>query len=165
LIKTKRCLISSFRESDYHSIKQLWMDDQVRLYLGGAIKDESSLKRKFVDLLKKANRRGSYFFTIRSIETGEFIGLVSLDKYHDGNRTEVSYELLPSKWGIGFGTEIISRIMKYAFEELGLTQLVAETQTANIKSCLLLERIGMLLEKKIIRFGSEQAVYYKEKIV
>lgn len=51
MLNTTRCHISDIKESDFESLKLLWMDDQVRLYLGGAIKDESSLQMKFNDLL------------------------------------------------------------------------------------------------------------------
>ncbi|MCU6713143.1 GNAT family N-acetyltransferase [Paenibacillus sp. J5C_2022] len=163
MLNTTRCHISDIKESDFESLKLLWMDDQVRLYLGGAIKDESSLQMKFNDLLIKTSQNGSYFFTIRLQETGEFVGLVSLDEYHDGNETEISYELLPSYWGMGLGTEIIGRVIKYAFDDLGLKKVVAVTQTANKKSCKLLESVGMVLIKKINRFGTKQAVYYKDK--
>ena len=37
--------------------------------------------------------------------------------------------------------------------------MIAETQTANILSCKLLERVGMKLEQKIQRFGTEQTIY------
>jgi [ribosomal protein S5]-alanine N-acetyltransferase len=50
-------------------------------------------------------------------------------------------------------------LIEYAFNELGIQKLVAETQTANIRSCKLLEKVGMIMEQRIIRFGAEQAVY------
>ena len=131
MIETTRCLISEIQESDYILLKQLWIDDQVRLYLGGAIKDDPLLQMKFTDLLNRSSKDGSYFFTIRLQETGVFVGLVSLDKYHEGNETEISYELLPSFWGKGLGTEIIDHVIKYGFENLGLMKVIAETQTAN----------------------------------
>lgn len=38
-------------------------------------------------------------------------------------------------------------------------KLVDETQTANKRSYRLLEKLGMQLERKVIRFGAEQAMY------
>lgn len=56
-------------------------------------------------------------------------------------------------------TEVISKIVDFGFNDLGLDEIVAETQTANGASCKLLERVGMTLEAKLHRFGAEQAVY------
>lgn len=50
-------------------------------------------------------------------------------------------------------------IINYALNELNLSRVVAETQTANTSSCRLLERVGMEIEKISIRFGAEQAIY------
>jgi [ribosomal protein S5]-alanine N-acetyltransferase len=56
-------------------------------------------------------------------------------------------------------------LIEYAFNELGIQKLVAETQTANIRSCKLLEKVGMIMEQRIIRFGAEQAVYSIQKMM
>jgi ribosomal-protein-alanine N-acetyltransferase len=99
----------------------------------------------------------------RSLESNEFIGLTSLDKYHDGKNTEVSYEFLPQWWGAGLATEVIGKLINYAFNDLGLHRLVAETQTANNSSCRLLERVGMTVESKLHKFGAEQSLYSIER--
>lgn len=46
---------------------------------------------------------------------------------------------------------------------IGLAKKVAETQSANQRSCALLERVGMKVDKYVYRFGAEQAVYVKER--
>ncbi|UNK21066.1 hypothetical protein MNQ98_14085 [Paenibacillus sp. N3/727] len=46
---------------------------------------------------------------------------------------------------------------------MGIVKLLAETQTANVSSCNLLERLGMKLERKVQRFGSEQGIFSIEK--
>ncbi|WP_454190849.1 GNAT family N-acetyltransferase [Paenibacillus sp. Marseille-Q7038] len=163
MLRTKRCSLSEVQDSDYESIRQLWMDEQIRLYLGGAIKEECILRNKFSGLIEKSKKDESFYFVVKLIDTESFIGLVSLDKYHDGENIEISYELLPAYWGRGLATEIIIRVIEYAFDNLALKRLVAETQTANLRSCTLLERVGMKLIKKTNRFGAEQAVYYLQK--
>jgi ribosomal-protein-alanine N-acetyltransferase len=60
-------------------------------------------------------------------------------------------------------TEVIGKLIDYGLNEYKLHKLVAETQTANIKSCKLLERVGMAMECKIHRFDAEQAVYSIEQ--
>lgn len=49
--------------------------------------------------------------------------------------------------------------MAHALTELGYTRLVSETQDANVSSRCLLERIGMTLEKEVMRFGQAQVIY------
>lgn len=156
--------MSEVQDSDYEFIRQLWMDDQIRLYLGGALKEEFILRDNFADLIEKSKQDESFYFVVKLIDTESFIGLVSLDKYHDGENIEISYEFLPAYWGTGLATEVIIRVIEYSFDNHALKSLVAETQTANLRSCALLERVGMKLIKKTNRFGAEQAVYYLRRI-
>ncbi|WP_193224435.1 GNAT family N-acetyltransferase [Bacillus sp. B1-b2] len=43
-----------------------------------------------------------FSFYFREKQTDSFIGLVSIDSYHEGRYLEISYQLLPSWWGKGF---------------------------------------------------------------
>jgi [ribosomal protein S5]-alanine N-acetyltransferase len=158
MIETNRCRLTKINEEDYEDVKKIYANHQVRRYLGGIIEDEVILRKKYSDILKRSFS-GAYYWVIRSKTSNEFIGLTSLEKYHDHKSIEVSYEFLPQWWGAGYATEVISKLIDYGFNELGLDNIVAETQTANGASCKLLERVGMILESKLHRFGAEQAVY------
>jgi ribosomal-protein-alanine N-acetyltransferase len=92
-------------------------------------------------------------------ENGKFLGLVSLDKHHDGESTEVSYQLMPIAWRKGYATEVVKEVIHYSFTKLNLPRLIAETQTANKSSCKLLERVGMTVKETVHRFGEEQKIY------
>lgn len=100
-----------------------------------------------------------FYWAVRKKHTGDFMGLISLDSHHDGLHLEISYQFLPQWWGKGYATEAVQLIINYGLNELKLSKIVAETQTANISSCKLLERVGMELEQTISRFGAEQAIY------
>jgi hypothetical protein len=39
MIRTNRCHLSALKATDYDAVKLLWMDDRVRFYRGGAIKE------------------------------------------------------------------------------------------------------------------------------
>ena len=101
----------------------------------------------------------SFYWVIREKQTDTFIGLVSLDPHQDGVYLEISYQLLPNWWGKGYATEVVQTIINYAFNELHLTKILAETQTANKISCMLLKKLGMDLERTIMRYGAEQGIY------
>lgn len=159
MLKTERCILSKLQSNDYDDVKQLYRDEKVRRYLGGIV-DEERCKIKFVGILNADC--DSYYWVIREIEKKQFVGLVSLDLHHDGKNTEISYDLMPKWWGKGYGTEIIKEVISYGFKELGLTKIVAETQTANKASIRLLERVGMKFQGTVERFGAEQSIYYLE---
>lgn len=156
MLETDRCILLDLEPTDYEDIKKLYIDERVRKYLGGTV-DEEGFRLKFSGMYNTGP--DSLYWVIKQKQENQFIGLISLDIHHDGISKEVSYQILPLWWGCGYATEVVSKIVDYAFKELGLSRVVAETQSANIASCRLLERIGMELEQKVQRFGAEQSIY------
>jgi [ribosomal protein S5]-alanine N-acetyltransferase len=139
-------------------VRKLFVNQDVRKFLGG-IRNEESIQVVLDDMLNPSDT--SFYWVVREKQSDNFIGLCSLDPHHEGSYLELSYQLLPNWWGKGYATEVVTLIIQYALNELNLTKVVAETQTANKSSCRLLERVGMELERNIIRFGAEQAIYSK----
>ena len=156
MYETKRCKLSKIQKSDYEDVKKLYTDERVRQFLGGIV-EEDIYRTKFTNMCKGNNN--SLYWVVRQKYDNQFIGLVSLDLYHDGINTEISYQLLPKWWGYGYATEIVQKVISYAFRELGLIKIVAETQLANKSSCKLLNKIGMNLEGTVERFGAEQLIF------
>ena len=156
MLETNRCKLMEIQQSDYDDVKELYLDHEVRRYLGGTVEEKQYIM-KFQEMLEL--KENEWYWVIRKKESMEFVGLISLDTHVDGIGTEISYQLLPKWWGNGYGKEVVKKVLEYAFEELNLNKVVAETQSANINSCRLLESVGMKLENKVIRFGAEQRIF------
>lgn len=156
LLETNRCLLLKLQQKDLQDIRKLYTNENVRQYLGGTWKDED-IQARFTRMLESS--MDSLYWVVREKQSHKFIGLVSLDLHHDEVNREVSYQLLPEWWGAGYGVEVLQTILDYAFTVLNLPKVVAETQSANIASCLLLEKLGMEVIEKVIRFGEEQSIY------
>lgn len=160
-METSRCRLIKLNEIDFEDVKKIYINEEVRKYLGGAIAEEHT-SNKFLDVLERSEK-DSKTWVVKLKSNNDFIGLASLDNHVDGSDIEVSYEFMPNSWGFGYATEVIRQIITYAFSELSLMRLIAETQTANLSSCRLLVRNGMKLEKTVLRYGAEQAIYGIEK--
>ena len=156
MFKTERCVLTTFQESDCEDVSKLFTNQEVRRYLGG-VRDADSLKETLESMLTP--QPAAYYWVARRESTKEFIGLISLDLHHDGIDYEVSYQLLPDWWGKGYAAETVTVIIDFALNSLKLPAVLAETQSANISSCRLLEKLGMELERKIFRYGAEQTIY------
>lgn len=156
LFETERCFMNTFQQSDYMDVKKLYVNQEVRKFLGGT-RQENSIELVLNDMLNSGT--DSMYWVVREKHTDDFMSLVSLDPHHDGDYLEISYQLLPNWWGKGYASEVVQLLIHYALNELNLSKVIAETQTANTSSCKLLERLGMELERTISRFGAEQAIY------
>lgn len=142
--------------SDLKDVKKLNVDKQVRRYLGG-IYDANQIERLLNERIQL--EKDTWNWAVREKGTEAFLGIISLDLHHDGTNYEVSYQFLPKWWGAGYAMETVQVIITYALKVLKFPKLLAETQTANRASCMLLEKLGMNLEGIIYRFDAEQAIY------
>jgi len=80
-------------------------------------------------------------------ETGEPIGTIGLYLYSEKNRrAEIGYDMLKEHWGKGLMTEAVEEILRYGFEELNLNRVEATTDSKNVASVRVLERVGFKQE-------------------
>ncbi|WP_078544504.1 GNAT family N-acetyltransferase [Litchfieldia alkalitelluris] len=155
-MNTKRCLLNVLDKKNYEDIRNLYTNTEVRKYLGGT-RDDNTIKDHFLNILQ--SKADSYYWAVNEKAMKEFIGLVSLNPHHNGESVEISYQFLPKWWGKGYGKEVVNKIIEFAFEKLNLSELVAETQAANVASRKLLESVGMKPHQTVKRFGAEQVIY------
>ncbi|MGD6960509.1 GNAT family N-acetyltransferase [Rossellomorea aquimaris] len=156
MIYSDRCELRIISKNDDFYIRKLYENEQVRKYLGGTVGEEA-YKLRFDDMLHSKNR--TFHWTVFLRDTKEFIGLVFLDTYHDGINTEIGYQFLPEYWGRGYAKEVITRVLEHGFSTLNLPRIVAETQTSNTASCVLLRKMGMTLEEQLERFGNQKSKF------
>lgn len=154
-LETGRCAMMPLQKTDYQEMKQLYMNQEVRKYLGG-VRTEDDFQQIFEEMI---DSREEYHWVIRTKDSKEFVGFLSLGLHHDGFSHEVSYQLLPEWWGNGYGIDAVKAVLDYAFDVLRLPKIIAETQTSNLPSRKLLERAGMREEQRLVRFGAEQIIY------
>ena len=71
--------------------------------------------------------------------------LVAGDDLPDGE-IEIGYMFKKPAWGKGYATEACSRLLRFAFEETPLEEVVATTDAENVASRRVLEKCGLVYE-------------------
>ena len=84
-------------------------------------------------------------------------GLGPLD--FDPTEIEVYYGLREEFWGKGLATETTKAMVKYAFETIGLEQVVAVVMPDNVASAKVAENVGLKFRKIVTGLGEEFADY------
>lgn len=156
MLKTERCHLYHFKKEHIEDVERLYTDKHVRKYLGG-VRPKEDIHRSLQKLTDPSTN--DLYWTVYDFRSNQFIGFVSITPHHNGDDLEISYQFSPNIWGRGYATEVIHQLINFGFSTLQITKLVAETQTANIASCKLLEKVGMHVEHVVTRFGNEQAIY------
>ncbi len=89
---------------------------------------------------------GYGFYGVYENESGKLIGKAGFKE--GSSPLEVGYLLDSNVWGRGIATEVVSALVHYAKEELGITELAARIHHDNIASRRVAEKCGIKIEEK-----------------
>ncbi|MEU3074582.1 GNAT family N-acetyltransferase [Streptomyces laurentii] len=143
-LRTERLLLRRWRESDLEPWAAMNADLEVRRYLGDLLTREES-DETVARMRADFDARGFGWWALESRETGEFLGRAGLDEVKGVPVTgvDVGWRLKPSVWGNGYATEAGLACLAFAFETLGLPEVVAMTNVGNLRSQAVMRRLGM----------------------
>jgi len=165
ILETKRLILRYQQASDVVFLVDLWADPEVTRYMGGP-RDRDWLRSGFEETAQDPYDERYDLWPVIEKETGQVVGHCGLlDKEVEG-RTEIEliYVLASSSWGKGYATEMGQALKRYAFEEMGIGRLIALIEPENTASERVAVKIGMRVEKEVIRPGGEvRKVYAVER--
>lgn len=152
----------------------MFTDPDVLRYAGGPMPED-----KILASMDNWTRRGGNgcigIWCIKDRDSGEKLGSVALlpipveekdtdysivvpGQMPDGD-IEVGYFLKRSAWGKGIATEACRRIVRFAFEESPLTEIVATFDAGNSGSQRVLEKVGFVKHGMRRCYGSDGVDY------
>ena len=161
-LESERLLLRPLEAGDLDVSLSILTDPDVMKYVGGGICTEDEV----IEDLKIATRRcagGSIgIWCVIDRASSEKLGtaillpmpieeddtnwdLVVGDDLPDAE-IEVGYILKKSAWGKGYATEACRRLVRFAFEETPLQEVVATIDPENIQSRKVLEKSGLIYE-------------------
>lgn len=160
-LKTKRLLIRSIQSGDVQALAELWTDPAVTRYLGGPRNAETLLK-DFQAEAQAGQPDPFDLWPVIDLSSGQVIGHCGLlEKEVEGQpEIEVVYVLSASTWGQGYATEAALALRDYAFDQLGLTRLIALIKPEHQASAHVAQKIGMRLERETVRAGGQVMQVY-----
>lgn len=76
----------------------------------------------------------------------DMIGLAAI-LTNDEQDWELGYRFRVKYWGKGYGSELAVGIVRYTFEELGLTKITADVDIVNVASAKILDKIMLPIKE------------------
>jgi [ribosomal protein S5]-alanine N-acetyltransferase len=106
-------------------------------------------------------RHGFGQWFLRDRESGAMVGRGGLQHtfvagWHE---IEVGWAIVPERWGQGLATELALASVEVAFQELGLSEIVAFTLPDNVASRRVMEKAGFTYEREIVHERLEHVLY------
>ena len=154
ILETKRLILRRQQAADVAFLTNLWADPEVTRYIGGP-RERDWLQSEFEATAANSFAEQYDLWPVVEKETGQVIGHCGLlDKDVDGKtEIELNYILSPAVWGKGYATEIGQAIKQLAFGKMGIKRLIALIEPKNRASEQVAVKVGMSLEKEIVRPG------------
>ena len=150
-MRTVRLVLRHWHNSDRLPFARLNADAQVMEFLPSILSEQES--NSLVDRIEahfQEHGFGLYAAEIRSER--RFIGFIGLSvpTFHAAFTpcVEIGWRLAGECWGQGLATEGAREIVRYAFEELQLEDLVSFTVPANVRSQRVMKKLGMTRDPK-----------------
>lgn len=143
-LETSRLLIRCLRMDDAADMLDILSDEETVRYWSRPIMTELQQAEAYTrENLRWMDDGHCLYWGIEEKASGKMIGTCTLFKLDSSNRrSEIGYLLNRRYWHQGFMSEALQSVIAYAFTELKLHRLEADTDPENAASIRVLERFG-----------------------
>jgi [ribosomal protein S5]-alanine N-acetyltransferase len=172
ILRTERLVLRPIAPTDVEALHRFWTDPGVRKYLW----DNEIISHEQVrEIIAESERCfagiGCGLFAIELVERGDdLVGFCGLRRMFlndasastpaaEADDVELLYGILPRYWGEGLVTEAAREVLRYGFDDCGLTRILGATDTPNQRSVRVMQRLGMIFEERRNHKGLDTVVY------
>ncbi|MER8824150.1 GNAT family N-acetyltransferase [Mesorhizobium sp. M0991] len=150
-LRTKRLLLRGWTDEDVEPFARMNDDPTVMKYLKRHV-DRAAIEARVNAEREHFKEHGYGLWVLERLGAAGFIGFCGLinvgDQLHYAPAVEISWMLHPDFWGRGYVSEAAVAVIAFGFENLKLTQIVANAAVGNANSRRVMERIGMSHDPK-----------------
>jgi RimJ/RimL family protein N-acetyltransferase len=159
VLVTERLMLRQFTAADVDGLADLDGDPAVMRFISRKTRSRAEIEAEVLPrfLSYYTRYRGFGHWAAQTRDNGEFIGWFGLrpvvaagaamvdwvDAPAPAHTASLGYRLLRSAWGRGYATEGSRALVRRAFTELGVEQIVATTMTINTRSRAVMEKAGL----------------------
>ncbi len=163
ILETERLVLREITLADKEALFKLHSDPLVQKYTGEAVVKSmeeitKAIKTRIIDY--KNYGFGRWAAILKSGQ--QFVGWAGLAYLPEFDEIDLGYRFLPEYWGLGLATEASQAILKYGFNKLHLSRIIAIAMKENKASIRVMEKVGMEFDKYApYEPGGEDVVWYR----
>ncbi|WP_402371007.1 GNAT family N-acetyltransferase [Isoptericola rhizosphaerae] len=147
-LHTSRLHLRPFAGADADHLFAMHTDAEVMRYWDSPRWTDRVRADRFVEVCERLAQEGSGArVAIDRVSDGAFVGWCAVSAWNpDFRSASLGYCLDRSAWGHGYMTEAAHALLRWAFDTLDLNRVQAETDTRNLASARVLEKLGFVHE-------------------
>jgi [ribosomal protein S5]-alanine N-acetyltransferase len=147
-LHTARLRLRPFADADAEALFALHSSAHVLRYWDSPPWSEPARAQRFLATCRQMADDGTGArVAMDRVADGAFLGWCGLTGWNPVYRSaSLGYCLGEAAWGQGYATEAAHALLQWAFDSLDLNRVQAETDTRNLASARVLEKIGFVRE-------------------
>ncbi|MGD1221373.1 GNAT family N-acetyltransferase [Streptomyces krungchingensis] len=148
ILHTARLRLRPFTDADADPLFALQSNAHVLRYWDSSPWTERERAEQFIARCRAMETEGTGArLAVDRVCDGAFIGWCTLNSWNpDFRSASLGYCYNDAAWGHGYATEAAHALLQWAFGTLDLNRVQAETDTRNVASARVLEKIGFVRE-------------------
>jgi ribosomal-protein-alanine N-acetyltransferase len=147
MIATERLVLRPWLERDREPFAAMSADPQVMHWLGGGPWTRAQSDAQVDRYLGRHGEPGRGVLAIERRSDHAFLGLIALEPADVAPAgpvgVEIGWRLARHAWGAGYATEAAAAVVTQGLERGGLAEILAFTAARNLRSQLVMRRIGL----------------------
>ncbi|MEU5431798.1 GNAT family protein [Streptomyces sp. NPDC020719] len=147
-LHTARLRLRAFEDADANDLFALHSDAYVLRCWDAPPWSDRVRAEAFVAACRQMAQEGTGArLAVDRVSDGAFIGWCGLNRWNPDYRSaSLGYCFGDAAWGHGYATEAARALLRWAFDTLDLNRVQAETDTRNVASARVLEKLGFVRE-------------------
>lgn len=148
ILETDRLYLRAIKQCDVDDIFEYSSDPRTSQYLLWDAHKSVRHTQEIVDLILAKYKSGEYNdWAIIYKENQKMIGTCGFTNIDaENSNVEIGYVLNPKYWNMGIATEVVQRVVEFAFENMKVNRVEAKFLFGNDASLAVMEKIGMKFE-------------------
>jgi RimJ/RimL family protein N-acetyltransferase len=147
-LRTSRLTLRPFADADAAALVALMSDARVLRFWDSPPWPDPGRAERFLAVCREMADQGTGVrLAVERASDQRFLGWCSLSRWTPEHRSAaLGYCYGEAAWGRGHATEAAGALLGWGFETLDLNRVQAETDTRNLASARVLEKLGFLRE-------------------
>lgn len=162
VLETERLSLREFNINDSDFIKELVNTPSWLEFIGDKNVNTIEEARQYLENgpIKSYTENGFGLWLVQLKDSNVPIGMCGLVNREILEDIDIGFAMLPEYSGLGYGFEIASATMNYAKNNLCFNKIVAITDSKNIASIKLLNKIGLYFEKTLELSENDNVLFF-----
>lgn len=146
IFTSERLGFRNWKSSDLDEMYAINTDKKVMEFFP-SLSSKTQTEEFITRMQNQFSEKGFCYYAVDLLENQEFIGFIGISvQTYTAPFTpciDIGWRIKYSKWNNGYATEGAEKCVKYAFEVLKIKKLYAIAPKINLKSILIMSKIGM----------------------